>query len=354
MRANRPVTLFALAKSISLLTGKQPRPEPSFMSREPRFHRFESLGPRGFHQIAYTEWGNPSNPHIVVCVHGLTRNSRDFDSLALALADRCRVVCMDVVGRGSSGWLQIKSDYGFALYLSDAAALIARVTASRTPTSALRRLFQGSSERTHCRVDWVGTSMGGLIGMFLAAKPSSPISRLVLNDVGPMVPWMALARLCAIHAAAPAQFANLEEVERHLRSVCAEFGPLPDAEWRHAAEHGAIRRKDGSYVLNYDPAILSGLASGATDGIAFGLDFLRGVNLWPMWDAVRCPALVLRGGESDVLLPATAAEMAGRGPKAQVVEFPGVGHAPWLRDGHQIGAVRDFLLSPAGVKRLAA
>src|SRR5882762_7722624 len=163
------------------------------MSTEPRFNHFLALGPHGFHRVAYTEWGNPHGLHLVVCVHGLTRNSRDFDELAASLADRgCRVACMDVVGRGESDWLEHKQDYGFSQYLSDAAALLARLTAPPKRVSLLRRL-QGASEGP--RIDWVGTSMGGLIGMMLAARRDSPIRRLVLNDVGPMVPWNALVRL---------------------------------------------------------------------------------------------------------------------------------------------------------------
>ena len=158
------------------------------MPREPRLNLFQSLGPHGFHQVAYTEWGNPNARHLVVCVHGLTRNSRDFDELAADLAEwGCRVACMDVVGRGDSDWLEHKEDYGFALYLSDAAALLARLTAQSGRLSLLRRMQGESGE---LKIDWVGTSMGGLIGMMLAGKPRSPIRRLVLNDVGPLVPWM--------------------------------------------------------------------------------------------------------------------------------------------------------------------
>jgi pimeloyl-ACP methyl ester carboxylesterase len=327
----------------------------------PRFHHFHSLGPNGFHRVAYTEWGDPANPHVVICVHGLTRNRRDFDTLAAALADRRRVVCMDVVGRGASDWLEQKSNYGFPLYLSDAAALIARVTA---PAPGPRRLFQRRAARPGVsRVDWVGTSMGGLIGMVLASKPLSPIQRLVLNDVGPLIPWQGLARLKKVHGVLPKRFASLTEAESCLRKVCAEFGPLSDAEWLETAEHSVLREKDGTYVLAYDPAILSGSGAGATAGLKFGADVLSGVDLWPMWDAVKCRTLALRGGESDLLLASTAEQMAKRGPKARVFEFAGVGHAPWLRSPEQIEVVREFLLAAersrwtrraAGVKGLAA
>ena len=312
------------------------------MSTEPRFNHFLALGPHGFHRVAYTEWGDPRGQHIVLCVHGLTRNSRDFDELAEHLAARgCRVVCMDVVGRGDSDWLEHKEDYGFAQYLSDAAALLARVTAPPHRVSLLRRL-QGASVGQ--RIDWIGTSMGGLIGMMLAAKPDSPIRRLVLNDVGPLVPWGALVRLKLSTTGAGARFANLAEVERHLRETCASFGPLSDGQWRHLAAHGARRGENGEYSLAYDPAIVSTMR-GSNAGIEFGSDFLFGIDLWGTWDAVQCPTLVLRGGESDLLPASTARRMQERGPRVQLVEFPGIGHAPWLMSEGQIDPVQEFILT---------
>ena len=155
-----------------------------------RTHSLHCLGPRGFHRIVYREWGNPASRHVVVCVHGLTRNGRDFDYLARALARRCRVICPDVVGRGDSDWLENRSEYTFSTYQSDAAAMLARASGSGQ-ASWLDRL-RGNGET---RLDWVGTSMGGLIGMFLAAKRNSPIRRLVLNDVGALIPWSALFRM---------------------------------------------------------------------------------------------------------------------------------------------------------------
>lgn len=313
------------------------------MLTSPRLNYFHSLGPHGFHRVAYTEWGNPRSGRVVVCAHGLTRNSRDFDDLAGSLAGReCRVACMDVVGRGRSDWLEHKEDYGFALYVSDAAALLARITAPAAGyLDALARALRGPGEEP--KVDWVGTSMGGLIGMMLAAKPNSPIRRLVLNDVGPLVPWPALVRLKLTTAGAGAGFSSLEEVERHLRGACATFGPLPDSRWRRLAAHGAQRDDDGRYRLAYDPAIVSTLRRAGNAGVEFGSDFLFGIDLWPVWDAVKCPTLVLRGKESDLLLESTARQMRSRGPRAEVVEIPGVGHAPWLMSEDQIEIIRRFL-----------
>ncbi|HXU41003.1 MAG TPA: alpha/beta hydrolase [Burkholderiales bacterium] len=287
---------------------------------------FLSLGESGFHRIAYTDWGDPTCPHVVVCVHGLARNSRDFDFLADELTPECRVLCMDVVGRGESDWLENKNEYTFATYQRDAAAMLARAGATA--------------------VDWVGTSMGGLIGMFLAARPHSPIRRLVLNDVGALVPWAALFRMKG-YITRGRRFSDLGEVEAYLRKVCAPFGPLTDEQWKHLARHGA-RREDGEgsspYLLRYDPAIGEGLHGHIDPEFPMGPDMLRGIDLWNVWGKVTCPTLVLRGADSEVLLKKTLDEMQSRKPDLQVVEFSGVGHAPALMNEEQIGVVKRFLL----------
>jgi pimeloyl-ACP methyl ester carboxylesterase len=273
---------------------------------------FAGLGPHGFHRVHYTEWGAADNPHVVVCVHGLTRNARDFDFLAQRLSARCRVICPDVAGRGFSERLTHPDDYGYPLYLADMAALIARTGADR--------------------VDWVGTSMGGLIGMLLAVQPGSPLRRLVMNDVGPLVPKAALERLAGYVGQDP-RFDTLEAVERYLREIFAPFGPLTDEQWQHLAQHGALRLDNGRYALAYDPAI----------GNAFKAP-LQDVNLWPVWKALRLPVLVMRGAESDLLLAQTAKEMVESAPSgSKLIEFAGIGHAPALMADDQIAAVEDFL-----------
>ncbi len=303
---------------------------------------FLSLGPDGFHRVAYTEWGDAQNPHVVVCVHGLSRNSRDFDRIAAALETDHRVVCMDVVGRGDSDWLEIKSGYSFSTYLSDAASLIARVT---TPIAGglLERLqarLRGSPSAV--KLDWIGTSMGGLIGMLLAAKPGSPIRRLVMNDVGAFVAWDALIRLKG-RVGDETRFATREEVEGYVRKTCASFGELDDAYWQHLADHAAVREDDGSYRLRYDPAISRSLPVHLDPELPIGPEFLRGIDLWAIWDAVACPVLVLRGADSDVLPRGTVEEMQRRKPDLKVVEFPGIGHVPALASPDQIEVVRAFL-----------
>ena len=294
---------------------------------------FHSLGNGSFHRIAYTDWGHVGNPHVVVCVHGLARNSRDFDYLAAALTPECRVVCMDVAGRGESDWLENKSEYTFSTYQNDAAAMLARAGA---PASNL-------SATVDARIDWVGTSMGGLIGLFLAAKKNSPIRRLVLNDVGALIPWSALFRMKG-YITRGRRFSSEAEVEAYLREVCAPFGPLSDEQWRHMARHGARLAADGSFYLRYDPAIGEGLHGHIDPEFPIGPDLLRGIDLWNVWSKLECPTLVLRGAQSEVLLPATLAEMRSRKPEVEVVELAGSGHAPALMSEEQIRVVKDFLL----------
>ncbi|MDA8107129.1 MAG: alpha/beta hydrolase [Betaproteobacteria bacterium] len=306
---------------------------------------FLSLGTGGFHRIAYTDWGDPLNPHVAVCVHGLARNSRDFDFLAAALERDCRVVCMDVAGRGESDWLEDKSEYNFSTYLSDAAALLARVTAPGAGGwlggLRSRMLRRGAPQK----LDWIGTSMGGLIGILLAAKPGSPIRRLVLNDVGPFVPWAALFRMKG-YVGRSTRFADLGEVEAYLRTVCVGFGALSDAQWAHLARYGARAGEDGGYALSYDPDIGRNMRGHLDPELPIGPDLLRGIDLWSTWDKVACPMLVLRGAESEVLLPETLREMQRRKPELEVIELAGVGHAPALMSAEQIAAVQRFLLRP--------
>ena len=299
---------------------------------------FQALGDSGFHRIAYTEWGEPSNLHTVVCVHGLARNSRDFDFLAEALTPECRVLCMDVVGRGESDWLETKSEYTFSTYQADAASMLAR--AGAPPPSGFFNKFVKNQQPT---LDWVGTSMGGLIGMFLAAKKNTPIRRLVLNDVGALVPWGALFRMKG-YITRHRRFESEKEVEAYLREVCAPFGPLTDEQWRHLARHGARVDEDGKYQLRYDPGIGENLHGHIDPEFPLGPDLLRGIDLWSIWGKLECPVLVLRGGQSEVLTPKILDEMRSRKPDLEVAEFAGVGHAPALMSEDQIAVVKRFLL----------
>jgi pimeloyl-ACP methyl ester carboxylesterase len=269
-------------------------------------------GAGGFHRIAYTEWGPASGQPPVICVHGLTRNGRDFDYLSLALeGDGRQVFCPDVVGRGKSDWLANPADYNYLQYLSDMTALIARTGADS--------------------VDWVGTSMGGLIGMLLAAEANTPIRRLVMNDVGPYMPLVALKRIAAYLERSPL-FDDLEGLEKYIREVYAPFGDLSDENWRHLARYSARTTPENKLGLAFDSAIAQAFLAVNQD-----------VDLWWAYDRVRCPVLVLHGLDSDVLPGPIAQQMTQRGPRAQLVEFPKIGHAPALMDPAQITIVAEFL-----------
>lgn len=272
----------------------------------------------GYHRMQYYEWGDAHNPRVVICVHGLTRNGRDFDTLAEQLSGDFRVVCPDIAGRGRSEWLAAKKDYAYPQYMADLNALVARVTQSAEQ-----------------RISWVGTSMGALVGMLIAAQPGNPIERLVMNDAGMLVPKAAIERLARYVGKEPA-FPAFEALEAHIRRVSAPFGPLTDGQWRHLALHSARRNADGTWGMRYDPAI----------GAAFEGE-LADVDLSAFWSAITCPTLLIRGVESDILLSETAQAMTTSGPKAKLVEFPGVGHAPMLMSSDQVQVVREFLLERA-------
>lgn len=276
----------------------------------------QCLSPAGLHRVAYAEWGDPANERVLLCVHGLARVGRDFDDLARALSGEYRVVCPDIVGRGRSARLLDPMHYQIPQYVADMVTLLARLNA-----------------RT---VHWVGTSMGGLIGMALAAQPGTPIARLVLNDVGPVLRAEALKRIADYIGNAPL-FPDFAAAEAYIRAVSAPFGLTTDAQWRRLAETSVVR-DGGGFRLHYDPAIavpLKAQQTGSTD-----------IDLWPLYEAVKCPTLVVRGEFSDLLDRATHQEMAHRGPLATLAEVPGVGHAPMFMDDAQIAIVRKFLLNP--------
>lgn len=273
----------------------------------------QCIGPHGLHRMAYTEWGDPANRKVLMCVHGLTRNGRDFDDLARGLLDEYRVVCPDVVGRGRSDWLGVKSDYGFPLYVSDMVTLLARLNADT--------------------VHWVGTSMGGIIGMLLAGLPHSPVSRLVLNDVGPVITAVSLRRIGDYVGRAP-KFESMAAAQAWIREVSAPFGPLTDLQWEHLTRY-SVRPVEGGFSMVYDPGIGDVFRSTPIIG-----DF----EMWDAYKAVRCPTLAIRGAQSDLLEHATLLKMAELGPCAQIAEIEGVGHAPMFMDETQIALVREFLL----------
>src|ERR1044071_6507676 len=254
------------------------------LAAQPRRRWVQCASPKGLHRVAYLEWGDARSPDVLVCVHGLTHTGRDFDELARALCGRFRVVCPDVAGRGASEWLPDPMLYVVPQYAADMVTLIARLDVES--------------------VSWVGTSLGGLVGMALAAQAGAPIRRMVLNDVGPVITKASLDRIASYVGKAPA-FASVEEADRYIRTISAPFDP---------------RIGEPRLVPDND------------------------IELWSFYDAVRCPTLLMRGELSDLLTRETAAEMAKRGPRAKMVEIRGVGHAPTLLQPDQIAVVRDFLL----------
>jgi pimeloyl-ACP methyl ester carboxylesterase len=284
------------------------------MSDLVRQRQLQCSSPSGPHRMAYLEWGRPDNPRVLVCVHGLTRCSRDFDFLARELASHYRIVCPDLPGRGDSEWLRNPLEYQVPLYVRDMVALMAHLDVET--------------------VHWVGTSLGGLIGMVLAAWPDSPVRKLVLNDVGPVLAASSLARIGAYVGKWP-PLPTIEAAEAYLRAVNTPFGPHSDAEWRFLTEHVVRKNPDGSLRMHYDPALAVAFRAEPSN---------RARELWSIYDSIRCPTLVLRGEQSDLLTRETAKRMSERGPRAKAVEIAGVGHAPTLIHQDQIRLVTEFLL----------
>lgn len=289
---------------------------------QPQLRFVNCLDATGLHRLAYWEWAGPrADAPVLVCVHGLSRQGRDFDALARAMSDRYRVICPDVAGRGHSDWLRQPAGYQVPAYVADMVALLARLDVEQ--------------------VDWVGTSMGGLIGLGLAALPrpdgvASPIRRLVLNDVGPAIRFEALQRIGTYLGKAP-RFASVAEGAAYLRSISTGFGPHTDEEWL-ALSAPMFRQEGAEWRLHYDPAIALPFAAVTPELVAAGE-----AALWAAYDQLRCPTLLIRGAESDLLSAETARAMTQRGPHARLVELPGVGHAATLIHDDQVAIVREFL-----------
>ncbi|MGM9488331.1 alpha/beta fold hydrolase [Ideonella sp. YS5] len=285
----------------------------------PRLGSVQCLDSRGLHRMSYAEWGDEANPKVLLCAHGLARQGRDFDTLARELAAEYRVVCPDVVGRGRSDWLADPMGYGIPQYVGDMVTLLARLQANE--------------------VHWVGTSMGGLIGLTLAGMKDSPISRLVLNDVGPKIEYESLVRI-GQYLGAPAHWATLEEAADALWVISQSFGPHTREQWLALSEPQLKRDGDG-FKPHYDPSIAVPFRAVTPQVAAAGESIA-----WQTYDRIRCPTLLLRGAQSDLLSRETADQMAARGPRALVHEFAGVGHAPTLVQPDQVQVVRQFLLGP--------
>ncbi len=288
--------------------------------------------------MATWRWGDPLASHVVVCAHGLTRQGRDFDRLAQALvaqsATPLQIICPDVAGRGRSDWLTDPAGYQIPQYAADMLAMLAQVhTQMRTQTGA---------EKPIQTLDWVGTSMGGLIGMVLAGQPGlplpTPIRRLVLNDVGPAITWSSVQRMQG-YVGQYGQYRDLDEAAAGLWALSQGFGPVAPEVWREMSLHMTRPGSQGALTLHYDPAIAVGLramtAETATAGEA---------TLWALYDQIQAQTLLIRGADSDLLTPETAIAMTQRGPHARLETWPGFGHAPTLTGDDQIAVVAKFLL----------
>ena len=286
---------------------------------DPRLNTVQCLDTRGLHHMVYWEWGDAANPRVLVCAHGLARQGRDFDTLARSLCNDYRVVCPDVVGRGRSDALADPMGYQIPAYVADMVTLLARLNATA--------------------VHWVGTSMGGLIGLGLAALPHSPVTRLVLNDVGPTIQAEALVRI-GTYLGAPVRWNTVEEAADYMLGISQGFGAHSREQWL-ALTRPMLKADGDGFKPHYDPNIAVPFKSITAEMAAAGE-----AALWRGYDAITCPTLLLRGADSDLLTRGTARAMTQRGPKARLVEFAAVGHAPTLVAADQIDVVREFLLAP--------
>ena len=283
----------------------------------------------GGHRMAFWQWGDAAAPHVVVCVHGLSRQGRDFDVLAQALVQRVggalRIVCPDVVGRGRSDWLKDPMGYQLPNYAGDMLAMLAQLN-QQAPIVAL---------------DWVGTSMGGLIGMAIAGTPGlplpAPVRRLVLNDVGPAIQWQALARI-GTYLGNAGRFESVPQAADAMWAISTSFGPHTPQQWLALSQPMVKQLPDGGYTLHYDPAIAVPFRTITEESAAQGE-----AALWQLYDNITAQTLLTRGAQSDLLSQTTAAAMTGRGPRPRLMEFAGVGHAPTFVHDDQVEAVAAFL-----------
>jgi len=298
--------------------------------QQPRLEFVNCPHPEGQHRMAYWSWGDPTATQVVLCVHGLTRQGRDFDRLAQALVARSalplRVVCPDVAGRGQSEWLPAGAMYQIPQYVSDMLALMGQLHL----TAPMAQL------------DWVGTSMGGLIGMVMAGQPGLPLPvalrRLVLNDVGPAISWSSVAYMQQ-YVGRYGQYKDLSEAAAAMRILSRGFGPVPDDVWLEMSSHMVRELPNGAVTLHYDPAIGEPVRALSAEAAQAGETVM-----WSLYDQIQADTLLIRGAESDLLLPETAQAMTERGPRARLLEWPGIGHAPTLTAPDQVNALAGFLL----------
>ena len=297
---------------------------------EPKLNYVSCPDAAGGHRMAYWQWGDDAAPHVVVCVHGLSRQGRDFDVLAAALCAAApgplRVVCPDVAGRGKSDWLKDPALYQIPQYAADMLALLAQLDGQ----AAMQTL------------DWVGTSMGGLIGIVVAGQPELPlpvpVRRMVLNDVGPAIKWQALERI-GTYLGQTGRFDTVQQAADAMWAISTSFGPHTPGQWLALSQAMVKPLDGGGFTLHYDPAIAVPFRSVTQEAAQQGE-----ATLWHLYDNIRAQTLLTRGAQSDLLAHDTALAMTQRGPKARLVEFDGVGHAPTFVSSNQVDTVTSFLL----------
>jgi len=270
------------------------------------------LGLQGFHRLNYLQWGE-ENHETLICVPGITRNARDFDYLAAKMSSQYRIICPDIAGRGDSDHLENDEAYNYLQYNADMNALIARLRVDQ--------------------VNWLGTSMGGIIGMVLASVPNTPIKRLIINDIGPEVSRDALMSI-AEYIGKSEEFASLTEAETYLREIYSEFAPMSDSDWQEMAKHSSKSTDSGAYRLKFDPKI----GDAFRDSITY-----FDIDMWDTWEQISCPVLVLRGKDSRFLTQETAARMQDNRPDVTLVEFENTGHTPTLRNAEQVSVIEEWL-----------
>ena len=282
-----------------------------------RLQTVQWLSPEGLHRLAYREWGEPDNPHVLLCVHGLTRTSADFEAIGQAMGKQVRVIAADMPGRGKSDWLPSGTMYVIPFYVQSCVALVARANAAT--------------------LDWLATSMGGLIGMGYAGLPGCPIRKMILNDVGPRLDIAALHRI-GEYVGKSMQFKTLEEGRHYIRAICETFGSHSPEQWNQLTD-SVLVQKGGFYTTHYDPAIGDSFKNLTDVTVQVHED-----ALWEAYDGIQADTMVIRGEFSDLLSQQTAEEMKQRGPKAQLKVIKGVGHAPTFMSDEQINLVKEFLL----------
>jgi pimeloyl-ACP methyl ester carboxylesterase len=279
----------------------------------PQLHHVLCMSPQGLHRTAFWEWTDPTEANLPVlfCAHGLTRNGRDFELVAQRLSKRYRVIAIDYVGRGQSDRLPSAANYIVPQYVADSLTVIARLGVDQ--------------------VTWLGTSMGGIVGMVLAAMPKTPIKTLVLNDIGPEIAPAGLARIATMVGRAP-ELSDYEQAKKIVVANSSNFGEHSEAHWELFVKHYVVAQGK-NWVFNYDPAIAQGTKQSQREPI----------NLWPYYDQIKAPTLVIRGALSDLFAADVAQQMTVRGPKAKLIVIDRVGHAPTLLPSDQIDHIEQFL-----------